>query len=66
MSQRFEKLRWIRASRCSGGTCVEAAQAGDRVLVRDSKDPEGAVLDFSLIEWASFVEGVKEGDFPFA
>ncbi|MFG2005916.1 DUF397 domain-containing protein [Spirillospora sp. NPDC048911] len=28
----------------SGGQCVELADLGDRVGVRDSKDPEGGVL----------------------
>ena len=31
----------------SGGQCVEVAAIPDQIGVRDSKDPEGAVLVFS-------------------
>jgi hypothetical protein len=43
--------------------CVEVAETADRVLVRDSKDPEGAELVFTRGEWDAFVKGVKSGEF---
>ncbi|MBU2667646.1 DUF397 domain-containing protein [Actinoplanes bogorensis] len=65
MSKSAEVKQWRRALACTGGTCVEVAKVNDRYLVRDSKAPEGAVLEFTAEEWASFVAGVKEGDFSF-
>jgi hypothetical protein len=55
---------WERGTFCSGsGDCVEVGMAADRVLVRDSADPGGGMLRFSRREWASFVAGVKAGQF---
>lgn len=57
--------RWQRATRCSGvnTTCVEVATATDGVAVRDSKDPAGPVLRFTVEEWRVFVDGVRAGEF---
>jgi hypothetical protein len=33
------------------------------VAVRDSKDPAGPVLEFTVAEWAAFVAGVRGGQF---
>jgi hypothetical protein len=54
---------WKRSSRCSGGQCVEVAQVGDRVLIRDSKNPDVEPLAFTMPEWADFVSGVEAGQF---
>jgi hypothetical protein len=35
----------------------------DQVLVRDSKDPGGPVLQFTLDEWRVFADGMKAGEF---
>ncbi|WP_346042492.1 DUF397 domain-containing protein [Actinomadura chokoriensis] len=39
-------MTWRKSSRSgsSGGSCVELAGVEDAVAVRDSKDPDGAVL----------------------
>ncbi|MFJ2955379.1 DUF397 domain-containing protein [Streptomyces sp. NPDC087270] len=54
----------------NGGACVEVAAnfAASRgvVPVRDSKDPGGPVLAFSAEAFASFVAGMKAGEFPLA
>jgi len=57
--------QWRKSRRCSGGACVEVAKVDDVYLVRDSKNPDGAVLSFTDQEWAGFVEGVEAGDFRF-
>jgi hypothetical protein len=37
------------------------APHGARIDVRDSKDPDGAVLRFASMEWNAFVAGVRSG-----
>jgi len=55
--------RWRRSSRSYGtGNCLEiAAPRGARIDVRDSKDPNGAVLRFTPAEWSTFVTSVRGG-----
>jgi hypothetical protein len=55
--------RWRKSSRSTNNGCVEVAFVGDRVAVRDSKDPGGPVLLFTAHEWASFLGGVRDGEF---
>lgn len=54
---------WRRSSRSyGGGQCVEAAaRHGASIDVRDSKDPQGAVLSFPPAQWNAFVAGVRSG-----
>jgi hypothetical protein len=58
-------VTWKKSTRSNGsGNCVETARLSDGLwAVRDSKEPEGAVLTFTPSEWSAFVEGVKDGDF---
>jgi hypothetical protein len=57
------EVGWQKASRgMSNGQCVEAgAGACGMVHVRDSKDPDGPVLTFTVGQWAAFTAGVKDG-----
>jgi hypothetical protein len=59
---------WRRSSLCAADSCVEASIAGDHVALRDSKDPDGPVLEFVNSEWAQFLAGARNGDFdlPFS
>ncbi|MEW2392111.1 DUF397 domain-containing protein [Streptomyces venezuelae] len=43
----------------SGGDCVEVADLPYRTAVRDSKNPCGPALCFSLAAWSGFVSQVK-------
>jgi hypothetical protein len=43
--------------------CVEVATRDHGVAVRDSKDPDGPVLRFDLLEWVSFLQGARDGQF---
>lgn len=45
-----------------GGNCVEVAGLGPAVAVRDSKDADGPVLEFTSGQWRAFVSGVKAGE----
>jgi hypothetical protein len=59
----LSRARWKKSSRSSGnGQCVEWANLGDVVAVRDSKDQGEAVLVFAPGEWAAFVAAVKAGE----
>lgn len=41
------------------GSCVEVASAGNRILVRDSKDSSGLILQFSCAAWSDFLGRVE-------
>lgn len=58
-----DDLKWHSPAACGSGACVEVAYLGHEVLVRDGKDPSGAVLRYSLEEWAAFADGVRLGEF---
>ncbi len=53
-------LTWRKSSYSgsNGGQCVEVSAPGP-VLVRDTKDPHGAVLEFAPETWQKFAEKVK-------
>jgi len=36
---------------------------GTEVLVRDSKNPDGPVLEFTAAEWDAFLAGLRNGEF---
>ncbi|MEU9016101.1 DUF397 domain-containing protein [Actinomadura sp. NPDC048394] len=58
-----------RKSGHSGGEgqeCVEVAAGERRVAVRDSKDPDGAVLAVAPSGWASLLADVKAGSLDLA
>jgi hypothetical protein len=61
-----EPDRWHKSSLCDTGSCVEAAQVGDSVAVRDAKDPNGPILRFSRDEWDAFIAGVRRGEFDLS
>jgi hypothetical protein len=55
-------LTWAKSSYSGsqGGNCLEAAADGvGRVLVRDTKDRGGAVLEFRASRWREFSASLK-------
>ncbi len=52
---------WRKSSRSgTEGNCVQVAHnLSGVVAVRDSKDPDGPVLVFSVEAWRAFVAGLK-------
>jgi hypothetical protein len=56
---------WVKSSLSMGnGKCVEVAGLSrDLICVRDSKNPEGAVLGFTAAEWNAFVASVRKREF---
>jgi hypothetical protein len=45
------------------GACVEVASWDGKIAVRDSKNPEGAILLYTGREWEAFLDGAKKGEF---
>ncbi|MGH3899314.1 MAG: DUF397 domain-containing protein [Pseudonocardiaceae bacterium] len=57
-------LRWSKSSYSGAmNSCVEVAALDSGRAVRDSKNPTGAVLRFTVTEWAAFTAGVRSGEF---
>jgi hypothetical protein len=63
MGAQHEEPLWRKSSRSTSGACVEVAQQPKTILVRDSKDPEGAILTFGRDSFAAFIAAVANGDF---
>lgn len=57
---------WTKSSFSgNNGSCVECTcdTTDDTIAVRDSKDPDGGILEFSHGSWNNFLLAVKAGDF---
>jgi hypothetical protein len=54
--------RWRKSSFSgNGGNCVEVGEARRGVLVRDTQDHSGTVLQFSPGVWRRFADQLKAG-----
>jgi hypothetical protein len=54
-------MNWRKSSYSgsNSGNCIEVAGTVKRVLVRDSKSPDGAKLAFTPDTWRRFADRVK-------
>jgi hypothetical protein len=64
-TDRLPDAAW-RKSSYSGGNeggsnCVEVADTGNLIAVRDSKNPSRDALKFSAAQWRAFVATVQAG-----
>jgi hypothetical protein len=59
MSQSWYKSTYS----ANDNACVEVCRTDGGMMVRDSKDPNGAVLTFTPDEWTAFISGVKHSEF---
>lgn len=51
---------WRTSSYSGGnGSCVEIADLGEHIAVRDSKDRQGPKLVFTRDEWREFIQELK-------
>lgn len=55
---------WRKAQRSvANGACVEVAPVNGMIAIRDSKDPDGAVLLYTPAQWNAFLDGVRKREF---
>ena len=60
---------WKKSSRSNGNggnNCVEIMDTGIGIQVRNSKDPNSAVLTYTYAEWTAFIAGAQDGEFNIA
>lgn len=59
-------MKWQKSGRSNpSGNCVEMAPlpGGHEIAVRNSRDPEGPVLIYTVDEIRALVDGARDGDF---
>lgn len=57
---------WQKSARSNpNGNCVEMAAlpGGEEIAVRNSRDPEGPALVYTVAEIEALIGGAKDGDF---
>ena len=47
----------------SGNNCVEVRTSHPGIAVRDSQNPHGAVLTFTVGQWRAFTRTIKTGGY---
>ena len=52
---------WRRSTYCANTGCVEVAEDGDRILMRDSKNPSQPHLGFDRADWREFIDQIRSG-----
>ncbi len=56
----FRQLTWRKArSSMNNGNCVEIAPTDGRIMVRDSMQPCGPVLEYPAAVWRTFIAEAK-------
>jgi hypothetical protein len=61
---KFNNSLWRKSSRSGGKTnCVEVTTAAGLVGIRDSKNPDMAILVSSFRQWKNFIRGIKNEKF---
>lgn len=57
-------LRWRTARRSAGnGACVEIAPMTGAILVRDSQDQAGPIVQYPGKSWHLFLQAAKKGQY---
>jgi hypothetical protein len=58
-----QSIVWRKSTVSNTGGCVEVAVRDGSVLIRDSKNPGGAVLSLSSAVWSAFLGYARSGEF---
>jgi len=58
--RQWQPDEWFTASNLTN--CFEAMFTADKVLVRNSKDKDGPVVEFTHTEWSIHTDSVKRGE----
>jgi hypothetical protein len=63
--ERIDSLRWRKSSFSGNGgaNCVDVADDGEKIYVRNSNKPGGATVAFTPSEWRAFISGAKNQEF---
>jgi hypothetical protein len=60
MKPDLSRAQWRKSSYSgNSGNCVEVADCGHVIAVRDSKDPDGPVLVVACDEWLALIQEHK-------
>ncbi len=59
----YKSLTWRTSLSCDGGACVEVAADRNIIMIRNSRQPGGPLIEYSPEGWHEFVSGIKNGDF---
>ena len=55
-------LQWRKTRRSAGdGACVEVASVNGQIAVRDSMNPVGGRLQYSVQAWQELISTIKDG-----
>jgi hypothetical protein len=66
LTAELPSLTWQKSRRSNpSGNCVELARLPDGagIAVRNSRDPDGPALIYTVDEVAAFIQGAMDGDF---
>lgn len=55
--------RWRKSSFSVDNNCVEIAEVGDTIAVRNSNWPDGGTVEFTRAEMSAWIAGCKAGEF---
>lgn len=64
MSKPEVVIPWFNASSNNGSTCLDVRKLSDGTIqIRNSTQPDGAIIDYTPEEFGAFLQGAKNGVF---
>ena len=57
------EIRWRKSSFTDNGQCVEVADVGDDILVRNSNHPDAGTLRLNRPQFGAWLRGTQAGEF---
>lgn len=60
MSREPRSPVWVKSRKCESVDCVEVADIGSEILIRNSRDP-GHVVRILRGDWKTFAAGIASG-----